>query len=55
MMQFGGLEIPMEWRRFLAPAMGTWSDLAEATGKFSMGGERSWPSSSRITSAGTER
>lgn len=31
MMELGGLEIPMEWRKFLSPPMDKWADLCVQT------------------------
>lgn len=33
MMQLGGLEIPVEWRKFLGPSMDRWADLCVETGE----------------------
>ena len=32
MMGLGGLDIPKEWREFLAPPMQAWADVAAETG-----------------------
>lgn len=33
MMELGGLEIPLEWREYLAKPMQEWVELAHATGE----------------------